>query len=184
MSNSHIIDSPEALSRLYRAPGTTSRLKVHGFLSEEMQRWLAHSPFFILASHGEDGLDCSPRGDEPGKAFRVLDAWTIAIPDRRGNNRLDTLHNLLVDPRVGLVFLIPGIEQALRIRGSASISVDPDLLADCALDGEPPATVILVKVVAAYVQNARAIRSAHLWTDDYRKACQDVPGASELSGTG
>jgi PPOX class probable FMN-dependent enzyme len=147
-----------------------------------MQRWLLHSPFFILASQSDAGIDCSPRGDAPGTAFRVLDAHTIAIPDRRGNNRIDTLRNLLADSRVGLVFLIPGIEEALRIKGRARISIEPALLAAFSLDGVPPATVILVDIIQAYVQNARAVRSAHLWDDDYRAESAQVPSAKLLSG--
>lgn len=145
-----------------------------------MQRWLAHAPFFVLASHAVDGIDCSPRGDAPGQAFRVLDASTIAIPDRRGNNRIDTLRNLLIDPRVGLVFFIPGIEQLLRIKGRASISIEPALLEAFALDDEPPITVIQVHVSAAYVQNFRAVRRSHLWDESHRVDPDSVPGATDL----
>lgn len=145
-----------------------------------MQKWLMHSPFFILSSVTDTGLDCSPRGDRPGEAFRVLDAHTIAIPDRRGNNRIDTLKNILVDPRVGLVFLIPGVAEALRIKGVANISIDPELLDTFRLSGEPPATVILVSVKRAYVQNARATRAAGLWNTDTHLQPLDVPNAAQL----
>ena len=146
-----------------------------------MQRWLAHSPFFVLASQSELGIDCSPRGDEPGKAFCVLDAHTIAIPDRRGNNRIDTLRNLLIEPRVGLVFLIPGIEEALRVKGQARISTDPKLLDRFSLNGMPPATVIVVNVVSAYVQNARAVRSSSLWEESSHIDTALVPTAADLT---
>lgn len=146
-----------------------------------MQRWLAHSPFFVLASQSELGIDCSPRGDEPGKAFRVLDAQTIAIPDRRGNNRIDTLRNLLLEPRVGLVFLIPGVEEALRVKGQARISADPELLDRFSLDGKTPATVIVVDVTSAYVQNARAVRRSQLWDADARTDRTLLPSAADLS---
>lgn len=146
-----------------------------------MQRWLEHSPFFVLASQSEMGIDCSPRGDEPGKAFSVLDASTIAIPDRRGNNRIDTLRNLLIEPRVGLVFLVPGIEEALRVKGRAHISTDPALLERFSLDGIPPATIIVVTVQSAYVQNARAVRSSHLWDEHSRIDAAMVPSAADLS---
>lgn len=137
----------------------------------------------MMASATASGLDCSPRGDAPGKAFHILDERTIAIPDRRGNNRIDTLRNILEDPRVGLVFLIPGIEEALRIKGQASISVRPDLLKQFTLDGEEPATVILISITAAYVQNARAVRSAKLWEDDFIASAQQLPNANELSNS-
>ena len=146
-----------------------------------MQQWLQHSPFFVLASVTQTGLDCSPRGDAPGEAFCVLDENTIAIPDRRGNNRIDTLRNIIDDPRVGLVFLIPGIDEALRIKGRASISILPELLDQFALDGEQPATVILISITAAYVQNARAVRRAKLWDDEHIVDPQQIPDAAQLS---
>ncbi len=181
MTTSHIITSLEELARHYPAPRPTSRSKIHNCLSADMQRWLEHSPFFVLASQSELGIDCSPRGDAPGKAFCVLDAHTIAIPDRRGNNRIDTLRNLLIEPRVGLVFLIPGIEEALRVKGQAQISADPQLLDRFSLDGMPPATVIVVNVDSAYVQNARAVRSSGLWDENSRIDTAMVPTAADLT---
>lgn len=145
-----------------------------------MQLWLKQSPFFILASLGDNGIDCSPRGDRCGLAFHILDANTLAIPDRRGNNRIDTLRNIIKEPRVGLVFLIPGIDYALRIKGQARISIDPNLLERCALEGEHPATVILITVEAAYVQNARAVRSAGLWAQDTHLDTDEIPSVEEL----
>jgi PPOX class probable FMN-dependent enzyme len=177
----HLITTLDELARHYPAPSRTSRSKTRDHLSEDMQRWLSRAPFFVLASRTAHGVDCSPRGDAPGQAFRVLDAHTLAIPDRRGNNRIETLRNLLTDPWVGLVFLIPGIEEAVRIKGRASISIEPALLDSFALDGIPPATVILVHVSSAYVQNARAVRSAHLWDDHYRIDGTQVPSAAALS---
>lgn len=147
-----------------------------------MRQWLQHSPFFVLSSCAEDGLDASPRGDDPERAFRVIDAKTIAIPDRRGNNRIDTLRNIIENPRVGLVFLIPGVEEALRVKGSATISVDPTLLASFELDGSQPATVMLIDVSSAYVQNARAIRRAKLWCAESRKLAESLPTARALAG--
>jgi PPOX class probable FMN-dependent enzyme len=145
-----------------------------------MKKWLRHSPFFILSSITNSGIDCSPRGDRPGEAFRVLDDQTIAIPDRRGNNRIDTLKNILADPRIGLVFLIPGVAEALRIKGIASISIDPELLDTFKLNADPPATVILVSVEHAYVQNARASRAADLWNVESHLPSSQVPNATEL----
>lgn len=145
-----------------------------------MKQWLTHSPFFILSSVTDAGLDCSPRGDRPGEAFRVLDSKTIAIPDRRGNNRIDTLKNILADPRIGLVFLIPGVAEALRIRGVANISIDQELLDTFRLNGDPPATVILVSVERAFVQNARATRAADLWNTGSHLTSSQVPSAAEL----
>ena len=150
-----------------------------------MQQWLSHSPFFMMVTAAEDALDCSPRGDRPGQAFRVLDEHTIAIPDRRGNNRIETLRNLVRDPRIGLLFMIPGIESALRVKGMASISINAKLLESFLTDDEPaPATVILVNVLSAYVQNARAIRRAALWDNSTWRSNDQVPDASALSTHG
>jgi len=180
----HTIDTLDALTQHYSAPRESSTSKIQYGLNSAMQQWLQHSPFFILASTTATGLDCSPRGDAPGKAFCVLDKKTIAIPDRRGNNRIDTLRNIIDDPRVGLVFLIPGIAEALRIKGRASISIKPELLDLFVLDGEQPATVILISITAAYVQNARAVRCANLWRDDHPVAPGLIPDAAQLSTGG
>lgn len=148
-----------------------------------MQRWLSHSSFFILSTCSEDGLDCSPRGDKRGDAFRIINNNTLAIPDRRGNNRIDTLRNLINDSRVGLLFIVAGAEVALRIKGTATISIAPDLLQGF-VDAEQatPATVMLINVTAAYVQNARAIRSAELWNAATYEDLDSLPSAAELSG--
>lgn len=148
-----------------------------------MQKWLAHSPFFLMATTAADTLDCSPRGDRSGEAFRVLDESTIAIPDRRGNNRIETLRNLVHDPRIGLLFMVPGVNDALRIKGTASISINDSLLNSFITDNEPPPrTVLLVKVMSAYVQNARAIRRAGLWDKSTWQNSDQVPNATALSG--
>ena len=145
-----------------------------------MQIWLSASPFFIMSTAHELGIDCSPRGDNPGQAFRVLDSKHIAIPDRRGNNRLDTMKNLLDDPRIGLVFLVHGSEEALRIKGRASISVNQQLLESFQLHDELPATIILVEIVRVHVQNARAIRQAGLWTEEAQTRHESLPDATSL----
>lgn len=145
-----------------------------------MQRWLQKSPFFILSSCASDGIDCSPRGDEPGTAFQIIDKKHLAIPDRRGNNRIDTLNNILIDPRVGLVFLMPGVYETLRVKGEASITVNPELLQRFQLKGITPATVMLVNIQSVYVQNARAIRAAELWKPS-DNAPETIPSARDLS---
>lgn len=147
-----------------------------------MQKWLAFSSFFILSTVSDEGLDCSPRGDKPGEAFRILDDRTIAIPDRRGNNRIDTLRNLINDPQIGLLFIVPGVDEALRIKGTATISINADLLQSFIANDLPaPATVILVNIKSAYVQNARAIRRSELWNADNHGDVSRLPSAEELS---
>ena len=176
-----LIDSIAALEARYPAARPASRDKQRGALTPAMREWLTHSPFFVLSSLAETGIDCSPRGDAPGEAFRVLDARRIAIPDRHGNNRIDTLRNLVRDPRVGLVFLVPGIEQTLRVRGRASISTSNELLGAFRLDGQLPATVIVVGVEAVWVQNFRAVRRAALWSGAARRDPASLPDVAELS---
>jgi len=182
VNDKYLIDSLDTLLSHYSAPSTSSRTKQQNRLSEAMQQWLTHSSFFILSSCCDDSLDVSPRGDAPGQAFRVLDSHTIAIPDRRGNNRIDTLRNIIHDSRVGLVFLVPGAEEALRIKGQASISIDPSLLASFELEQSVPTTVMLINVTSAYVQNARAIRRAQLWKVGDDQHLANLPGAADLSG--
>lgn len=176
-----LIDSIASLEARYPAARPASRDKQRDALTPAMREWLTHSPFFVLSSLAEAGIDCSPRGDAPGEAFRVLDEHRIAIPDRHGNNRIDTLRNLVRDPRVGLVFLIPGIEQTLRVRGRATISTSAELLEAFRLDGRLPTTVIVVGVEAVWVQNFRAVRRAALWSDDARRDPQSLPDVAALS---
>ncbi|MFK7890185.1 MAG: MSMEG_1061 family FMN-dependent PPOX-type flavoprotein [Granulosicoccus sp.] len=166
LDTTHLIRTLDELTEHYSAPRQSSLDKTHDSLTESMRRWLSHSPFFVLSSFNANGIDSSPRGDAPGTAFHILDAKHLAIPDRRGNNRIDTLKNIINDSRVGLVFLIPGVEETLRIRGNACISVDPALLRQSQHEGIEPATVIVVEINSAYVQNARAIRKADLWNND------------------
>jgi len=176
-----LLQSVEELEKHYNAPSKLSRYKSRGMLTTAMQKWLSFSPFFIVSTCGTHGLDCSPRGDEAGKAFRILDAHTIAFPDRRGNNRIDSLRNMIVDPRIGLLFFVPGVSEALRIKGEAVISVAPDLLTLFEQDGLTPATVIVISINEVYIQNARAIRSSGLWEIANSTDVAAIPDAAQLS---
>ena len=179
-----LIDTIAALEARYPAARPASRAKERHALTPAMREWLARSPFLVLSSVAANGIDCSPRGDAPGEAFDVLDDARIAIPDRRGNNRIDTLRNLVADPRVGLVFLVPGVEETLRVRGRASISVADELLERFRLDGQRPASVIVVAIEAVWVQNFRAVRRAGLWRPATHVAPGAVPDAAALSSPG
>jgi PPOX class probable FMN-dependent enzyme len=154
--------------------------KETAMLTPEYRRWLEVSPFFAFASIGDRGLDCSPRGDKTDQLLRVLDSQTLAIPDRRGNNRLDTLKNLIIDPRVSLLFLIPGINETLRIKGKATITTDPALINSFDMGGKKPATVILVAIEAVYFQCARALKRASLWDAEAQVQKGDVPTAGQM----
>ena len=157
-----LVTSLEALEALYGHPQATSTVKEVDRLTVHYRAFVAASPFVALATAGPEGLDCSPRGDRPG-FVRVADDKTLLLPDRRGNNRTDSLRNIIRDPRVGLMFLIPGSGTTLRVNGRAQISADPELCASFAVDGKPPRTVIVVAVDAVYFQCARAIVRSDLW---------------------
>ena len=151
-----------ALERLYGAPMPASVAKEVGHIHPHYRAMIAASPLFVLATSGPGGLDASPRGDAPGFVV-VADERTLLIPDRRGNNRADSLRNIVADPRVALLFLIPGIGETLRVQGRATISVAPDLLARFVHAGKVPRSVLVVRVEAAYFQCARAVVRADLW---------------------
>lgn len=182
MSYPDLLTTPEDLEQHYGTVRKPSSAKVSSKLTLPMQRWLAYSPFFIISTSSAGGIDCSPRGDAPGEAFRILDDQCLAIPDRRGNNRIDTLRNLLLDPRIGLLFLVPGANEAIRVKGAASICVHPPLLESFTMtDGTRPASVLLIQIDSAYVQNDRAIKRSQLWKQASLEMPDDLPDAEELS---
>lgn len=174
----HRVESVDALEALYGAVNPNSLRKEVPHLTDAYARWIEQARFVALASVGPGGLDCSPRGDETGRLVHVLDERTLALPDRRGNNRLDTLRNLLADPRVALLFLIPGVREALRVNGHATITTDPALIERFTHDRHPPATVVRVAIEAVYFQCARSILRASLWPAQSPPA--GVPSAGEM----
>jgi PPOX class probable FMN-dependent enzyme len=129
------ISTIEALAAHYGAVNENPLRKETPALTPEYRRWLERAPFMAVATSGPGGLDCSPRGDRRGELCRIVDDRTLAIPDRRGNNRLDTLRNIVADGRIGLLFMIPGINETLRVNGRAHISIAPALLDSLAIDG-------------------------------------------------
>ena len=156
------ITSVEALEALYGEPGEASIVKELDRIIPEYAAFIAASPFVALATAGPEGLDCSPRGDQPG-FIRIVDERTLMMPDRRGNNRTDSLKNIIRDPRVGLLFLVPGSGTTLRVNGRAEISADAGLCASFAVDGQPPRSVTVIAVDTVYFQCARAIHRSDLW---------------------
>lgn len=159
---SHDVSSVEQLETLYGAPGERAIWKELTYLNEDYQAFVKASPFVVLASVGAHGTDCSPKGDGAG-FVRILDERTLALPDRPGNNRIDNLRNIVGDPRVSLLFLIPGVGETLRVNGRARISVDPDLLVQFEVNGKLPKTVIVVTIDAAYFHCAKAVVRSRLW---------------------
>jgi uncharacterized protein len=174
------ITSIASLEALYGEINPMSLRKELGQLTPEYQRMVEASPFCAVATTGPGGLDCSPRGDGPG-FVHVLDERTVAIPDRRGNNRLDTLRNLVNDPKIALLFLIPGVNETLRINGHAILSTAPDLTARFVVDGKAPKSVIVVTIGSAYFQCARALIRSGLWDQARHAARQTLPTAGQMT---
>ena len=151
------------LEALYTpAPVAASTVKVAHAMTPHYRRLIEASPFAALATVGPEGIDCSPRGDQPG-FVRVHDDTTLMMPDRRGNNRIDSLRNIVRDPRCAFLFLLPGSGTTFRANGRARLSIDPDLLESFAVDGKPPRSVIVMAIDELYFQCARAIVRSELW---------------------
>ncbi len=180
-SSGHVIKTRAELLALYGDTNPMSLAKETPVLTPAYREWIERAPFFALATSGTGGLDCTPRGDEVGSVLHVLDEGTIAFPDRRGNNRLDTLKNIVEDPRVALLFLTPGINETLRINGTAEITTDPGLLKRFEMTGKLPATVIVVKIGAVYFQCARALMRSSLWDADKQLNRGDLPSAGQMT---
>ncbi|MGE8676302.1 MAG: pyridoxamine 5'-phosphate oxidase family protein [Achromobacter kerstersii] len=158
----HLITDAAALQALYGAPGEASLKKEVDHVHPHYRAFIEAAPFAVLATSGPGGLDASPRGDPAGFVV-VEDEKTLLLPDRRGNNRVDSLQNVLADPRVALLFLIPGVGETLRVNGTARISVDPALLARFEMDGKLPRSVLIVDVQTVYFQCSRALLRSRLW---------------------
>jgi hypothetical protein len=175
----HIVTGVEALERLYGVPFGPSIAKEADRITLHYRAFIEAAPFFAFASSGPDGMDCSPRGDAPG-FVRVADEKTLLIPDRRGNNRIDTLRNILHDPHVALLFLIPGCGETIRVNGRARISADPVLLQSFLVDGKAPRTVIMVSVERIYYQCAKAIVRSKLWDASRHVERASLPSAGTI----
>ena len=167
------------LEALYPKPLDTSVNKEVPTLNELYKKIIASSPFLTIASSGPDGMDCSPRGDGAG-FVKVLDDGTLVIPDRRGNNRLDTLRNIVADPRVALLFLVPGYDETLRVNGEAYITVDQELLDQFDVSGKKPNTAIVVEIDRVYFQCARALKRSQLWSNSVYPDVELLPTAGTL----
>lgn len=161
------ISAEADLRECYPPTMERARLKTLRQLDGHCREFIALSPFLCLGTSTEDGSDVSPRGDAPG-FVHVLDDTTLAIPDWPGNNRLDSLSNIVANPRVGMLFLVPGVDETLRVNGEASITADPSLLSRWNVNGKHPRSVMLVKVREAYMHCGKALIRSKLWHDDYK----------------
>ncbi|MEM7613454.1 MAG: pyridoxamine 5'-phosphate oxidase family protein [Pseudomonadota bacterium] len=157
------IEDIAALEALYGTPGEASLVKVADRLTPEYRAWIEAAPFCALATLGPEGLDCSPRGDD-GPVVQVVDARTLALPDRSGNNRIDSLRNIVRDPKVSLMFLIPGSGTVIRVNGTAHVTADAAWLDRCKIHDKPPRSVIVITIDEIYFQCARAVLRGKLWS--------------------
>lgn len=177
-----VIRTIEALEKIYGEPGETSLVKEVNWITPEYRALIEASPFVALATCGPEGLDCSPRGDKAG-FVRVHDERTLMLPDRHGNNRLDSLRNVVREPRVGLLFLIPGSGTTLRINGTAVVSTDPELLGSFIVEKKAPRSVLVITVEAIYFQCARAIVRSDLWNPEKRVDPKTLPTPGKILAT-
>ena len=173
------ITTVEQLAALYGPVGEASTAKVARRVTPEYGAMIVASPFAVLATSGPEGLDCSPRGDRPG-FVRVHDDRTLMLPDRRGNNRIDSLLNVVRDPRVALLLLIPGSGSTLRVNGRAHLDDNPALLASFAVEGKAPRSVLVIEVGEIYFQCARAIVRSRLWDPTARVDPSTLPTPGEI----
>ena len=178
-SPTHRVATLEQLEALYDAPVPRSLVKEIDRISQHYRAFIEKAPFVVVATVGPEGLDCSPRGDPPG-FVRVQDEKTLLLPDRRGNNRIDSLRNLVRDPRISLLFLIPGIGETLRVNGRAEILVDPELCAAFALQGKVPTSILAITVERIYFQCQKALARSRLWDPEAQIPRSDLPSAGEI----
>lgn len=172
--DAHRVTSAAELAALYDAPSERAVLKQIDHLDEHCRAFIAASPFLLLATCGAAGADCSPRGDHAGFA-EVADDRTLLVPDRRGNNRLDSLRNVVENPAVGLLFLVPGVGETVRVNGHGWISRDPALLERFAIRGAAPKTVLVVRVAEAFLQCSKALVRSELWNPARHVARSSLP---------
>jgi uncharacterized protein len=173
------IDTVEQLEGLYGKPVEAATAKDVDYVTPEYAKFIAASPFVTLATSGPEGLDCSPRGDFPG-FVRLVSPKLLLLPDRRGNNRVDSLRNIVRDPRVGLLFLVPGVGNTLRVNGRAQLCIERELLESFAIDGKAPRSVIVLHVEQVFFQCARALMRSELWNPAKRLPTNALPSPGQM----
>lgn len=178
-SASYRINSVAELEALYGAPSGAAVAKEIDHINGPYRAMIEKAPFVAIASAGSEGLDCTPRGD-PAGFVRIVDERTIMIPDRRGNNRIDTLRNIVENPRVGLLFLIPGIGETLRVNGRAYITTDPAICATFEMQRQVPKSIIVVEVEKVYFQCTKALVRSKLWDPASQLKRSELPSVGEL----
>ena len=174
-----IVTSLDGLAARYAKPTQRLLEKEFDHVNAVGRAFIAASPFLVLATGSRRGLDCSPKGDAPG-FVRILDDKTLAIPDRPGNNRIDGFRNIIRDPRIALLFLIPGVGETLRVNGRASISIDPDLMQGFAVNGKLPRCVLIVHIESIYFHCSKAIVRSKLWDEATRIDRKSLPSTGTI----
>ena len=167
------------LREIYGPVLERARIKILPKLDKHCRHFISLSPFLCLGTASADGADVTPRGDRPG-FVHVLDDFTIAIPDWRGNNRLDSLLNIVSNPQVGMVFLIPGVDETLRVNGKAEISTEPELLARWKVNGTHPKSAIVVNVEEAFMHCGKALIRSRLWHEDAKIDRRELPTYGQM----
>src|ERR1700712_5270569 len=175
----HLITTIEQLEALYGKPFGPAVAKEIDYISPAYRKLIEASPFVAIATGGPDGLDCSPKGDAPG-FVRVLDEKTLAIPDRPGHTRIAGFRNILQDPRIGLLFLIPGVGETFRVNGRASISIDPELMQSFAVNGKLPRSVLIVHIESAFFHCSKAVVRSKLWDPSTQIDRKSLPSTGTI----
>jgi len=178
-ANDYLVTTMEQLNALYGEKNPNSIIKEIDHLSDGYRKLIEAAPFVAIATGGPDGFDCSPKGDAPG-FVRILDDKTLAIPDRPGNNRIDGFRNILRDPHIALLFLIPGVGETLRVNGRASISIDPELMQSFAVNGKLPRSVLIVHIETAFFHCSKAIVRSKLWNEETKIDRKRLPSTGTI----
>lgn len=180
INTNRLVESEQALRDLFEPVHTLARIKCLDHIDKHASDFISRSPFLCLGTQNTDGkADVSPRGDPPG-FVKILDTHTLAIPDRPGNNRLDSLSNIISSPNVGLLFIIPGFDETIRINGTARLTTDPDLLAGMAMNNRTPKLAILVTVTEVFIHCAKAFRRSNLWNPNHFQDRKTMPSLSKI----
>ena len=178
-ANEHLVTTMEQLEALYGNPSGAAVVKEIDHISSGYRKLIEAAPFVAIATGGPEGFDCSPKGDAPG-FVRILDDKTLAIPDRPGNNRIDGYRNIMRDPRIALLFLIPGIGETLRVNGRASISIDPELMQSFAVNGKLPRSVLVVHIDSIFFHCSKAIVRSKLWDEATKIERGSLPSTGSI----
>jgi len=175
----HLVTTMAQLEALYGEKKPASVIKEIDHINSSYRKLIEAAPFVAVATGGPEGLDCSPKGDAPG-FVHILDDRTLALPDRPGNNRIDGFRNIVRDPRIALLFLIPGVGETLRVNGRAAISIDPELMASFAVNGKLPRSVLIVHIESIYFHCSKAIVRSKLWHEETKIDRKSLPSTGTI----